>query len=245
MDGYFLIGDILGFGKIMENLDGQERATRVERWIELVEESSVAAGVERLQLISDTVFAAVEPTSEGLGSLVDFSRRLLGNGIQESFPLRGAICRGDFEWGRLIYGSAVIAAHELEVRQNWIGVACALGMEHTPEHWDYEKLVAYPVPFKSGPMKVGPAVSWEIPPADPLRRLLGHGGLAAHPEETIPWEVGEKLNNTIQFRTYVALLREHEASPGTFHGSMPMDAICDDLASTYGWDLDTSDGSTP
>lgn len=37
----------------------------------------------------------------------------------------------------------------------------------------------------------------------------------------VTWEVGEKLDRTIQFRTYMHLLKRTQADPAKFHGSLP------------------------
>src|SRR5258706_5887148 len=113
--GYFLIADVLGFGRIVRNSPGVALDDRIQEWVNLVESTASKFGIGKLQLISDTLFVSVPSASEELVKLLDFSKQLLADGIEQSFPLRGAIVHGTFAWGKLTYGPAVISAHELEL----------------------------------------------------------------------------------------------------------------------------------
>src|SRR5216117_3259948 len=158
--GYFFVGDLLGFSRIIENSTGAELDQRVQAWIDLVEEAATAASINNLQLISDTVFAATGPEVDGLDRLIRFSRCLLTKGIHRSLPVRGAISFGGYTWGRLTYGKAVIDGHELERGQQWIGVGCAPGLPHVSTFWSLTALVCFPLPFAGGPIRLLPAVAW-------------------------------------------------------------------------------------
>jgi len=132
-EGYFFIADLLGFANMISNLKEADCDERVEGWISLVKEATTKAGVTQFQLISDTLFAAAPATSAGLGSLVKLARHLLNEGVPQSYPIRGAITFGTYQWGDLIYGKAVINAHKLEAAQNWVGVSCTPTLPHTPD----------------------------------------------------------------------------------------------------------------
>jgi len=113
MIGYFFVADILGFGNIVRNSNEVDLVARINSWTTIVDSLAHQHGIDNIQLISDTVFAYTESSTAGLRKLVEFSRLLLNQGVQQSLPIRGAITHGDFDWGRLTYGIAVITAHEL------------------------------------------------------------------------------------------------------------------------------------
>jgi hypothetical protein len=226
--GYFLIADVLGFGRMVHNSPEAALDERIREWVNLVEAAASKFAVDKLQLISDTLFASVPSTIEGLAKLIDFSRELLTDGIEKSFPVRGAIVHGTFSWGRLTYGQAVIAAHELEQAQNWIGVACASGLPAISTLWSVDRLVCYPPPFKRAAIRLHPVVSWPVPSAARLMTLLMGGGLTRE-GEVINWNLGEKANNTILFRLYLDLLRANGVPPSQFYGTLPAHPIASAL----------------
>jgi hypothetical protein len=75
--GFFYAADLLGFGNIIRNSAESERTERISRWLALVDTAAGDAGVDRLQLISDTVFAAADSTRDGVASLVRFGQAIL------------------------------------------------------------------------------------------------------------------------------------------------------------------------
>lgn len=158
MIGYFFVADILGFGNIVRNSNEVDLVARINSWTTLVDSLAHQHDIDNIQLISDTVFAYTESSTAGLRKLVEFSRSLLNQGVQQSLPIRGAITHGYFDWGRLIYGIAVITAHELETSQNWIGVSCDNNLPHLEENWGFDSLIAYPTPLKAGSIKIYPVV---------------------------------------------------------------------------------------
>ncbi|WP_114240368.1 hypothetical protein [Dyella sp. C9] len=225
MTGYFLVADLLGFGQIVTNSSPEQLEDRIGDWIDLVATSARETGLERYQLISDTVFAAAESSEQGLRVLISFARQLLNNGAPKSLLVRGAVAHGEFTWGsKLIYGPAVIAAHELEMSLNWIGVACDPELPHIDSQWDYGHAIAYVPPKKGGWYRVQPVVDWQIPPTHKLIEYLAGGGLTK-PDDRIPGEVMSKLNNTVQFGTYRHLARAEKFKPSAFYGHNPMQAI--------------------
>ena len=124
MANYLLVADVLGFSNIVKNLPSAKLEERVDTWINLVKNSKNDAEIEKLQLISDTVFALEDDSEDGFKRLLEFSKLLLERGMETFFPIRGAIARGDLSWSNLIYGKALLDAYELERSLEWIGIAC-------------------------------------------------------------------------------------------------------------------------
>jgi len=223
MIGYFFVADILGFGNIVRNSNEVDLVARINSWTTIVDSLAHQHDIDNIQLISDTVFAHTESSTAGLKKLVEFSRSLLNQGVPQSLPIRGAITHGDFDWGRLIYGIAVITAHELETSQNWIGVSCDNNLPHLEENWGFDSLIAYPTPLKAGPVKIRPVVDWSVPNKE-LVKYLTDGGLTRE-GEVIQWALMEKLNNTIQFSVYKSLIRQYNDHPDKFYGVSSMEVI--------------------
>lgn len=222
--GYFLVADLLGFGKIVRNSSEDELDERITVWVDLVQSTATKCGVENLQLISDTIFASAPSSPEGLQTLVNFSRQLLIDEIHKSLALRGAIIHGSFTWGKLTYGRAIVSAYGLEQSQNWIGVTCSAGLPGANDLWSLEGLVCYPPPLKRAKMQLHPVIAWPIPATKQLSTLLMGGGLTVKGEQ-ITWELGEKMNNTILFRLYLDLLRSTGQDPAKFYGLLPADPV--------------------
>ncbi|MGH8427061.1 MAG: hypothetical protein ACRES7_03655, partial [Gammaproteobacteria bacterium] len=222
--GYFLVADVLGFGRIVDNSSESELDQRIGGWTSLVESTAATHGIIHFQLVSDTLFVA-EPSSEaGLANLLNFSIELLSAGVLRSLPVRGAIVHDSYEWGKLTYGRAVIAAHQLEQAQNWIGITCASGLPAIDRFWSIDCVVCYPPPLKRAPMQLHPVLAWDVPDSGELLRLLVGGGLVKE-REVLTWELGEKANNTALFGLYLAMLRENALDCSKFHGSLPVQAI--------------------
>lgn len=228
--GYFFVGDLMGFARIVDNLSEDKLFPRVESWVRLITETAASVGISRLQMISDTVFAAADPTSAGLLSLVRFSQMLLERGVSESLPVRGAIAFGTFVWGNLTYGKAVIAAHQLEMAQQWIGVACDPGLPDVSKLWSPTSLVCYAVPMKSGTIRLQPAIAWGIPPLGVMTKALTSGGLTRD-GDFLDWEWAYKIGNTVQFRLYLRILQKAGGAAERFYGVHPLDAIDQHLGS--------------
>lgn len=223
MIGYFFVADILGFSNIVQNSSETELVARINSWTTLVDSLAHQHDIDNIQLISDTVFAYTDSSTGGLRKLIEFSSSLLNQGVPQSLPIRGAITYGHFDWGRLTYGRAVIAAHELEASQNWIGVSCG-NLPHIADHWGFDSLIAYPTPLKAGPITIHPVIDWSVPSADELTKYLIGGGLTDK-GEIIQWPLMEKLNNTVQFSVYKLLIRQSKGQPDKFYGLSGMEAI--------------------
>ena len=203
--GYFFICDVLGFSNIVANSDEDEIGGKVQAWVDLSTEAAQRAGVDSVQLISDTLFASSDSSAEGLRRLISYSQALLTDGTARSLPVRGAIAHGQFQWSQLTYGKAVVGAHRLEVAQEWVGVTCDSEMPHVEAHWDIRSLVAYPAPLRAGMVRVYPVVAWDVPKFKDLARQLCSGGLTRK-GEILGWEWARKLSNTAQFGQYLRLL---------------------------------------
>jgi hypothetical protein len=214
--GYFFIGDVLGFKNIIQNSKDSFLDGKVDGWLRLVDEATeISKSRIKPQLISDTVFCKASADRAGLRSLISFARHLLNEGIRQSILVRGAITYGPYNWGRLTYGKAVIAAHELEMAQDWIGVACS-ELPDQDSCWGNDGLVCYPAPFKAGSIKLHPCVVWDVPSDDELVKASTAFPLTRAGEELQnPWR--QRLRNTATFGSYVRGLTVGELW-GTYRG---------------------------
>ncbi len=215
--GYFFIGDVLSFKNIISNSKDSHLDGRVERWLQLVDEATeISRSRIKPQLISDTVFCKAASGRAGLRSLLIFARHLLTEGIKQSILIRGAITHGPYNWGRLTYGKAVIAAHELEMAQDWIGVACCGDLPDREECWGPDGLVCYPPPFKAGPIKLHPCVVWNVPDVDQLISASTAFPLTKAGEVLQnPWR--QRLKNTAAFGQHLRTLSSADHW-GTYNG---------------------------
>jgi hypothetical protein len=222
--GFFFVGDLLGFSRIMENLAVEARDRRVVEWTTLVAEAASAADVARYQLLSDTVFAAAGGEQGELSRLVRFAQRLLDVGLSQSFPVRGAISFGEYNWGDLVYGPAVVAAYNLEKAQEWIGVSCDSGVPVSPGMWSQRSLICYPPPLKSGQIRLHPVVAWKVPHSSALIAAVTKGGLVA-PGEILTQEWAVKVGNTLQFGMYQHIADKEGFPAERFRGLIGLQVI--------------------
>ena len=221
---YFMVVDILGFSEIIKNLDHDEQKQRIEDWLELVETTRLEVGVGDTQLISDTIFVREEDSVVGLGKMLRFAKLLLERGLDKNLPLRGSIVHGDAAWGKLTYGDAVISGHRIERSLDWVGIACEPNLPGLDQLWDWDRVVVYPVPRKSGLTQLMPAVAWEIPETDALLlQATGHGLTAEG--APILWETVSKLERTIQLGIYLRLGKLGGWDPQHYRGFFPMHVI--------------------
>jgi hypothetical protein len=224
MQGYFMVADLLGFGNLVDNLSLEELTRRVQAWGVLVRECAKTCGVARHQLFSDTVFADADDSPAGLRNLIELARKLLEEGATQSLPIRGAISHGSYEWGDLTYGDAVVEAHRLEMAQEWVGVACQMGLPHIEAFWGLDSVICYPIPKKDGAIGLHPAVAWDVPTFNILARYLTGGGLTKE-RDVLDWEWGRKLANTVEFGVYSRVLKRKGETGKTFRGRHPVEAI--------------------
>ncbi len=113
-----LVADVLGFSRLVSNLDHEALESRIGTWVDLIEDISRGTEVRNIQVISDTLFVQEDGCASGLERLLLFSKNLLEHGLANSFPIRGAISEGDVTWGKLTYGKALIKGHTLERLQD-------------------------------------------------------------------------------------------------------------------------------
>ncbi|MCY3705428.1 MAG: hypothetical protein OXH08_07990 [Gammaproteobacteria bacterium] len=225
MPNYFLTCDILGFSKMVSNLDSNTLQQRIRVWIDLVEAARHSSGVEEVQFISDTVFAREENSGDGLMRLLAFARLLLEKGIGRACPVRGAISHGEVAWGRLTYGKAVLDAHRLEVSQDWIGFSCAPGLPRIDSMWSWDRVVVYPVPKQTGNIQLAPVLVWNVPALQQLANRTTSEGLYQE-GELLPWEWQQKLIQTVLFAKSIEHGRKsRHLSPSNFAYTMPADLL--------------------
>ena len=231
---YLMVVDILGFSQIVTNLSGEDQSGRIADWIELVETARVESGVSQTQLISDTLFAREQDSSDGLGRLLQLGRLLLERGLEKNFPLRGSIVHGEAAWGELTYGDAVIKAHKLERALEWIGIACEPSLPGLDGMWDWDRVVAYPVPKKQGAVRIMGAVVWAVPEGQELLHRSADGGLMAA-GEAVPWTSIAKWERTSQFGIYLRIGRRMDWDPqrwfGGWHPTFFIELLMNALAS--------------
>ena len=222
---YFMVVDILGFSEIIKNLKGDELDQRIMDWIELVQTTKVEAGVKETQLLSDTLFVREEDSADGLERLLTFARLMLERGFDKNFPLRGSIVHGNAAWGTLTYGDAVRKAHEYERSFEWVGIACEPGLPRIDEMWDWDVVVVYPVPRKTGEVQTMPAVAWNVPDTNKLVHGAAANGLMSD-KEVVRWETATKWERTIRFGLYLRVGKLGDLNPRVWTGGwLPMHFI--------------------
>lgn len=224
MKGYFLIVDLLGFSNIISNLSDDDLLIRINEWVDLTTNVCNTYQVEKLSLLSDTLFVGLDDTEEGLSKAISISRGLLNDGMQRSLPVRGAISFGEYHWGNLIYGKAVINAHKLEENQNWIGISCTQNLPRIDSFWGEEKLICYPTPLKSGTISVHPVVDWTIPEIEDIMRLITANGLT-NAGELLSWMWLDKVEKTVSFSIYKSILKQTGHTYSKFSGFSPLQTI--------------------
>lgn len=161
--GYFFCGDIMGFSKLIENLSNSSLNSIINDWISLIYQAADECNISRIQLLSDTVYAAANDSKEELSKLIAFSRILLNKGIKRLLPIRGAISFGHYNWDKLVYGKAVLDAHRLEKNQRWIGVTLQNSILLSNEENEKFGLLRYPVPLLEKSSLIHHSVIWDVP----------------------------------------------------------------------------------
>ena len=225
-NGYLFCGDILGFSSIVESLNSSQVSEQIELYTSIINQLKEKYTSINVRLFSDTVLAFVENDKNDLGKLIEFSRELLNLCIVQSLPIRGAITFGNFTWGEMIFGKAVIDAHELEKNQNWIGIIVNDNLSND----DFRKLglICYPAPMsKDKLIKLYPVISWDVPKFSILSSLLSSNGLGGTPGigKSYKWDWGEKLSNTIMFGIYLDILKTNSGDPNKFYGHLPIEML--------------------
>jgi len=223
MEKYFFIADLLGFSNMITNTSPEQRDKRIDSWVQLVKEAKANVNIEKTQLISDTLFASAGSTEGDLLKMINFAQYLLNKGIERSLPIRGAICFGEYVWGELTYGKAVIKAHQLESKQNWIGVICDNNIPNI-DTYSGTLLTCYPPPLKNSNFELYYVVNWDVPEFSKLIGLMVREGLTKTGEQ-ISCDILDKINNTVEFSLYRKLINKHEISASKFVGYSPINTI--------------------
>ena len=90
--------------------------------------------------------------------------------------------------------------------------------------WNWNTVVVYPAPKKSGLTQLGPAIAWEIPLANELfSKAIGQGLVGDG--EAVQWHVVSKVERTVQFGMYLRLGKAKDLDPKTYPGWFPMHVI--------------------
>ena len=217
MKSFLLVADVLGFSNIVSNLSHDNLSERMGTWVSLVEETRDETGIKRMQLVSDTLFAQEVDSKDGLERLFRFSKLLLERGMENSFPIRGAITHGEVSWDEdLIYGEAVVEAHRLERSLDWIGISCG-DLPDVP--WSWDLACCYLVPQKGNEKaKFSVAIPWTTheKKTSEFRGKWASGGLLKNRED-ITWAIYSKLFNTLLFEKYVRQCMEENLEPNDFN----------------------------
>lgn len=226
MNGYFLCADILGFSDLVKNLNQSELDEKINVWIHIVHLSAKKYGIEKYQLISDTVFAAVSNEKSELKKLINFSRELLNLGIHRSLLIRGGISYGQYTWNEnLVYGPAVIKAHNLEMKQQWLGISLGIDAPLSNQECKEMQVIVYPVPHSNGPIVLSTSIIWNVPTFEKLKKLSTSGGLTVK-GHGLDWQWSNKIQNTGLFGLYLNFLSKNpEAVLSKYHGLHPFDFI--------------------
>ena len=217
MKSYLLVADVLGFKEIVGNLPHPVLSDRIKGWVALVEKTKQETGIEKVQLVSDTVFAQ-EPESKGPDRLLQFSKVLLERSIEESLPVRGAITHGEVSWeGGVAYGGAVVEAYQLEQSLEWIGIACGQLSAAVP--WSWDLVCVYPIPKKMDEIIIlSGAIVWDTPkPKDFLKHCIAPLQAGDH----LKWRHISKLINALIFSKYTQRAKQAKLKPDKFNTEVP------------------------
>ena len=207
---------------MIKNLSDSELNAKIDTWISIVKEICASLNIERYQLISDTLFIGVGEDEEDLCKIVSAGRELLNKCVIKSIPLRGAISFGNYTWSDdLVYGKAVINAHELEMNQDWVGISCVEGIK-IPNSCNY--LICYSIPLKQGVSRVGVVITWDVPSYTDLASYLSKGGLAKT-TDALKADWFTRIEKTILFSMYIKVSEKYGFPEDKFGGFSPLHAI--------------------
>ena len=214
---FCLVADILGFRRFVTGQVGPAQASIVDAWVELVDRTCASAGIDRYQLISDTLFVATGQDASGLETVLCVASDLVSGSMQLDMPLRGGIARGSLRWSsRITHGPAIVSAYEFGERLDWCGVACEFVFPEMHDLWSWDRAVLYEAPVKgSTPLQV-PCVAWNVPPEAEVREHLSRTSNTL-PFAALPAGVAVKLRNTAKFGRYLKRFQGN-VPPDRYHG---------------------------
>ena len=216
MKSFILVADILGFSNVVSNLPPDNLSERMDAWVCLVQQTKCDTKIDRVKLVSDTIFAQVADSEDGMKRLFRFSKLLLERGLENSFFIRGAISHGEASWSNeLIFGKAVLDAHRLESSLDWVGIACTEIDKELP--WSWDLACRYPAPQKGREKVLSvPVIVWT--PPDSFDILDKWDSRELHDDDTgFFWADFSKLSNTSIFFKYVRDSERKGLEPHKFH----------------------------
>ena len=112
----------------------------------------------------------------------------------------------------------------MERSLDWIGVACHVNLPRLNQLWDWDVVVQYPVPKKTGLLELMGAVAWNVPGIGELFLSATDKGLVDESADAT-WEPIAKIERTIQFGMYLTRGKSAGADPESSPGLFPMHVI--------------------
>lgn len=210
MKTFFVYLDILGFKNIVFNnteqrlqeiivsfFAGFNNAIDNSRTITFTNTTDKTTGTWKIslnelnfRLLSDSILIWAENENfNTFRNLLGATSQLITYGLQNGFPLRGAMTYGEiivqkqndtknnFFSNESIYGKALVETYSLEGKMNWSGcIITSNAWKKIHEIWNstltndpnpnayfsrYPYLVWYPIPFKDSP-QAGIAINWNV-----------------------------------------------------------------------------------
>ena len=209
---YVLWADILGFSNLMDKLDSvEDRQRLVTDWKNLIQTAKDESGIAGAEAVhTDACLAFAQHNECGLKALIEFAQMLLNEGVQQKIFVRGAIDCGPIHGGKASHiDDTVRRAHEFEGNMQWVGIACTRNVTMHTALWSWDRLVVYPVPCKTGDVRLRPAVVWGVPPAKELIDLIGARYLKDG--DHADWTMIHKAQPTAQFGRYIEAGRKESS----------------------------------
>ena len=222
--------DILGYRSLLMSANLKSLQTRLERLLGFVDSTtrivdssllmvgetldlnSLAEAV-KISIVSDTI--VVNGTSrvacESLAAVCRACSVIIDFGLFEGWLIRGAITAGEFvtlERRSVFLGRGLVAAHDLEHQQQWMGCAVAKEIKCrwpkvVKSMCDAGFLIRYPCPLKrqDDPVKESLALNWMA-----YRAIVGHdrrAQLEAALKNAPDAGSREKIENALKFLSVV------------------------------------------
>ncbi|NLV27375.1 MAG: hypothetical protein GXY48_09455 [Methanomicrobiales archaeon] len=231
---YTFVGDVSGFKNIIQNLTLTDQSNRVHQWIDLIKELIRIHDIRFFRLISDSIVVVVDEKPMELIKLCRFSKALLEQGIEKSFPIRGAITKGDVDFSNdenIVFGKAIVDGFILADNQKWFGIVIDTSIrDELRTLWNIDKVICYSPPLKVGDVRLYPVISWEVPSTSQLIRYTTSEGLM-RPESIVNWEYYVMIQNTQIFSLYRSTLKQvqinsrNDVDWSKFYGLTPIEII--------------------
>lgn len=256
MKTFFAFLDILGFKKIVENNSAAnlenivkhffadfEKTIETSRTVEHVNQDGTS-GATRIQLdslnfrlYSDSILIwATDEHFTTFRNLLEAVSCLVSYGLQNGFPLRGALNYGElfvfsspeneFFSNESIYGKALVEAYTLEGEMQWAGCVLTLqawqqvctiwrpaitgSKDPNAYFYRFPLLSWYPIPMKNG-IESGIAINWNSAMAWDKEKVITPetivNSFSAYGKGVEPNP--HKLDETLRFLKYTTELQKH------------------------------------